>query len=164
MAEKHHATQPEFGFRATLFPHRSLSPSGFVLLMCAIGLFSFVLGMAFLMIGAWPVLGFFCLDVLLIYIAFKLNYRSGRRYETVEVTREGMTITRVHPGGKAETFNFNPFWVRVRLREEEDGRTQLSLASQGREFLFAQFLTDDERRDFAGALSKALIEARGARI
>ncbi len=134
------------------------------MLMCAVGLISFFIGLAFLMIGAWPVFGFFGLDVLLIYIAFKLNYRSGRRYETVEVTREGMTITRVHPGGRSETFNFNPFWVRVRLREEVDGRTYLSLASQGREFLFAQFLTDDERRDFAGALSEALIEARGARI
>ena len=31
-------------------------------------------------------LGFFGVDVLLVYIAFKLNYRSGRLYETIDVT------------------------------------------------------------------------------
>ena len=40
---------------------------------------------AVLLTGAWPVMGFFGLDVLLVYVAFKLNYRSGRLYETVEL-------------------------------------------------------------------------------
>ena len=39
-----------------------------------------------LLAGAWPVIGFFGLDVALIYLAFKLNYRSGRLYETIELT------------------------------------------------------------------------------
>ena len=56
--------------------------------MSAIGGVSFVTGMAFLLMGAWPVFGFFGLDVALIYPAFRLNYRSGRLYETVELTPE----------------------------------------------------------------------------
>ena len=87
--------------------------------------------------GAWPVFGFFGLDVALIYAAFKLNYRSGRLYETVELTPETLTITRVHPSGKQESFDFNPYWVRVRLAEVPQGRTDLRLASHGREFSFA---------------------------
>ncbi len=164
MAENDDTTQPAFGFRAVLSPHRSLAPTGFLILMCAVAGVSFVIGMVFLMMGAWPIFGFFGLDVLLIYIAFRLNYRSGRRYETVEVTREELRLVRVHPDGRSEQFNFNPFWVRVMLRERVDGHNQLSLASHGQEMMFAQFLTDDERRDFAGALRGALIEARGARI
>ena len=151
-------------FRAVLTPHRSLGPKGFLGLMLTFGALSFVTGIVFLAMGAWPVLGFFGLDVLLIYLAFKLNYRSGRLFELVDVTREQLTVTRVHPSGRRESFDFNPFWARVLLSEWPDGRTELRLAAHGRELLFGQFLTDDERRDFASALKGALIDARGARI
>lgn len=151
-------------FRAVLYPHRSLSPTGFLILMSAIGGVSFVTGMAFLLIGAWPVFGFFGLDVALIYAAFKLNYRSGRLYETVELTPETLVITRVHPSGRQESFDFNPYWVRVQLAELPQGRNDLRLASHGREFAFGRFLTDDERRDFSHTLSGALAEARSGRI
>ena len=147
-------------FRAVLYPHRSLGPTGFLILMTAIGGVSFVTGMAFLLQGAWPVFGFFGLDVALIYAAFKLNYRSGRLYETVELTPETLTITRVHPSGKQESFDFNPYWVRVRLAELPQGRTDLRLTSHGQEFAFARFLTDDERRDLSNALAGALAQTR----
>jgi uncharacterized membrane protein len=133
--------------------------------MLALGAVSFVTGVAFAMIGAWPVLGFFGLDVALIYLAFKLNFRSGRLYETLDLTRDALQLTRVHPTGRRETYDFNPFWVRVRLQADRpDGRTSLALTSHGQEVAFAQFLTDDERRELADVLAGALITARGARI
>ena len=148
-------------FRALLTPHRSLSPAGFVALMAALVVVSFIAGVAFLLMGAWPVFGFFGLDVLLIYIAFRLNYRSGRVRETVELTPTRFTLTRVHPSGRQERFELNPYWARVRLREWRDGRTALSVVAQGRELTFARFLTDRERRDLAEALKEALLAARG---
>jgi uncharacterized membrane protein len=163
MSENAPSTQEQRAFRAILHPHRSLGPRGFLVLMVAIGSVSFVTGMVFLAMGAWPVFGFFGLDVALVYIAFKLNYRSGRLYETVELTPAALTVTRVHPSGKRECFDFNPYWVRVFVTEGPQGRTDLRLTSHGREFSFGRFLTDDERRDFSDALSGALIEARTAR-
>lgn len=160
MSQNDAARQEQRVFRAVLHPHRSLGPTGFLILMSAIGGVSFVTGMVFLAMGAWPVLGFFGLDVALVYIAFKLNYRSGRLYELIELTPEALTITRVHPSGKRESFGFNPYWVRVRLAEGPHGRTDLRLASHGKELSFGRFLTDEERRDFSGALSGALVEAR----
>jgi uncharacterized membrane protein len=148
-------------FRALLTPHRSLGPTGFLILMAALGVVSFVTGVAFLLMGAWPVFGFFGLDVLLVYIAFRLNYRSGRLYETVELTPARFTLTRVHPSGRREQFEMNPYWARVSLREWPNGRTALSIVSQGKELAFGRFLTDGERRDFAGALRDALLTARG---
>jgi uncharacterized membrane protein len=155
-------TQAQPGtFHAVLTPYRSLGPRGFLILMIALGGMSFATGIAFLMAGAWPVFGFFGLDVLLVYIAFRLNYRSGRLYETVDLTPDRFVLTRVHPSGLQEKFDCNPYWARVTLREWPDGRTILSIASQGREHAFGRFLTDDERRDFAAALKAALLEARG---
>jgi uncharacterized membrane protein len=166
MTEKREQMQDEpGGFRAVLTPHRSLGPTGFLVLMAALAGISFATGIAFLLIGAWPVLGFFGLDVALVYVAFKLNYRSGRLYETVELTPAKLTWTRVHPSGRREQFDCNPYWARVNLREWPDGRTDLRLIAQGKELVFGRFLTDDERRQFASALRGALVDARGgARI
>lgn len=148
-------------FHAVLTPHRSLGPRGFLILMAALAAMSFVTGIVFLIAGAWPVLGFLGLDVLLVYVAFKLNYRSGRLYETLDVTPDHFILTRVHPSGRQEQFDCNPYWARVSLREWPDGRTALSVISQGKELSFARFLTDDERRDLAVALKEALLVARG---
>ncbi|HYD16348.1 MAG TPA: DUF2244 domain-containing protein [Hyphomicrobium sp.] len=154
-------TQPDASvFRAILHPHRSLEPKGFLILMLAIGGVSFVMGVAFLMMGAWPVFGFFGLDVLLIYIAFRLNYRAGRAYELVELTPRTLTLKQVSASGKTKSFEFNPYWVRVLFTERPDGGNHLKLASHGRELEFGRLLNDDERRDFATALRNALDASR----
>ena len=165
MTEKTPPAQEASVFSAVLRPHRSLGPKGFIILMSILAAISFIAGVAFLSMGAWPVFGFFGLDVLLVYIAFRLNYRAGRLYETVEVTPHELTITRVHPSGRTERFACNPYWARVRLAQARDGRTDLRLHLRGKEMSFGRFLTDDERHDFARALTGALLRARGgARI
>jgi uncharacterized membrane protein len=166
MDEKRDRAQAEPGtFRAVLTPHRSLGPTGFLILMAALGAVSFIAGLAFYLAGAWPVMGFFGLDAALVYLAFKLNYRSGRLYETLDLTPERLTWTRVHPSGRREQFDCNPYWARIDLTQRPDGRTDLRLLAQGRELAFGRFLTDGERRDLAAALKDALLAARGgARI
>ena len=128
--------------------------------MACLGIVSFVTGMAFLLMGAWPVLGFFGLDVLLVYIAFKLNYRSGRAYELIEISPDLLTLTQVDPKGHSKQHTFNPYWVRVLFSEQVDGRTNLRLSSHGKELEFAHVLNDDERREFARVLEGALATAR----
>ncbi len=65
-------------FRAVLLPHRSLGRKGFIALMLVVCLVSALTGLKFYQLGAWPVMAFFGLDVLLIYGAFRLNYRAAR--------------------------------------------------------------------------------------
>lgn len=161
MSENRQQTQAQpDAFRAILRPYRSLGRAGFTALMAAVVAMSVVTGAVFYFAGAWPVTGFFGLDALLVYLAFKLNYRAARLYETVELTPARLVWTRVHPSGRRERFDCNPYWTRVNLREWPDGRTDLRLSAQGRELVFGRFLTDDERRDFASALNVALLEAR----
>jgi len=147
-------------FRAVLTPHRSLSPRGFLILMSFVGVVSFFAGVSFLYVGAWPVMGFFGLDALMIYGAFKLNYRAGRRFEVVEVTPDDLKIIRVHPNGRREEIALNPYWARPHLAEREDGANRLYLRSHGRHYTVGSFLTDDERRDLADALDRALTDVR----
>jgi uncharacterized membrane protein len=156
MTELSAGPQAETSFAAVLTPHRSLSPKGFAVLMTLVCIVSFGTGLLFYLLGAWPVIGFMGIDVALIYIAFKLNYRAARLYETVDLTRNALTVTRVQPSGKAQSWSFNPYWVRLDLEERIGRSSELSIASHGKRLVFATFLTDPEREDFAQALSKAL--------
>lgn len=154
------AERQEALFSALLTPHRSLPRTGFIVLMTLICVVSFGTGLMFFLIGAWPVLGFMGLDVALIYAAFKLNYRAGRLYETVDLTPEALTVTRVQPSGKAQSWSFNPYWVRLNLEDRIGRSSELSLASHGNRLVLASFLSDPEREDFARALRAALADAK----
>jgi uncharacterized membrane protein len=147
-----------------LTPHRSLGPKGFMVFMAAISAISFATGLMFYLMGAWPVIGFMGLDVALVYIAFKLNFRALRIYETVDLTQEALTVTRVLPSGRSQSWAFNPYWVRLSLNERVGRTSELSLISHGKRLVFGSFLTDPEREDFAAALSTALRAARSPSV
>src|SRR5262249_17268240 len=78
-------TEPTL-FSAVITPHRSLSSTGFLLVMLLVGGMSLIGGLFFFLIGAWPVVGFLGLDVLLVYLAFRINYRAANAYEQVTMT------------------------------------------------------------------------------
>ena len=147
--------------RFVLSPYRSLSRTGFLILMGAIGSVSFVTGIVFMLMGAWPVFGFFGLDVALIWFAFNRNYRSGRLLETIEIDDGKLTLTRIDARGERRAMEMTAAWVDVRLRKAVDGRTSIAFASHGIEHSFGAFLTDDERVELAPALRNALLAARG---
>jgi uncharacterized membrane protein len=148
-------------FSATITPHRSLTPRGFLVLMLCLGALSFASGVIFVSIGAWPVFGFFGLDVLLVYVAFRANFRAARAYEQVTVTPTELTVRKVSHRGGVREFTLNPLWVRLeRIVHDEFGIERLFLVSHGRRLAIAAALNADEKASFAHALSNALGEAR----
>jgi len=148
-------------YSAVLTPHRSLNRVGFWILIGAYGAVSFIAGIAFLLMGAWPVFGFFGLDVLLLYWALRLNYRHARAYEEVKVTPSALTLRQVSHRGRAREWVLNPLWVRLdKVVHEEFGIERLSLVSRGKELAIASFLGPEEKASFAKALGRALAEAK----
>jgi uncharacterized membrane protein len=148
-------------FSAVLTPHRSLGPTGFLIFMLCIGGISFTTGVFFVMLGAWPIFGFFGLDVLLVYWAFRANYRTARAYEEVTVTASELTVRQVSHRGRVREWTLNPLWMKLdRIVHEEFGIERLFLVSHGRRLPIAVFLGPAEKASFAHALSKALGEAK----
>ena len=147
-------------FDAELRPHRSLSPRGFLVLMAVICGISFTAGLAFFLMGAWPVIGFMGADVLLIYLAFKINYRNGRLVEHLHLTRDRLTVSRIGPGRRSRTWEFQPFWLQVVFDDKAIGNEfsecPLILRSHGRSLAVGSFLTRQERGEVASALRAAL--------
>ena len=149
-------------FDAVLTPHRSLSPTGFWVLMTLVSAVSFVSGMFFALHGAWPVFGYFGLDVLLIYLAFRASYRSARLYETVKLTADALVVERIGPGRRRARWSFQPYWLRVELDDPPQHHSQLRLTSHGRSLVLGAFLSPGERFELAAALSQALRRQRDA--
>jgi uncharacterized membrane protein len=152
--------EPEL-FAALLTPHRSLNRTGFVIVMLFLSIVSFATGIAFLLMGAWPVFGFLGLDVLGIYIAFRINFRRAQACEQISVTPSALRLRRVSHRGHVVEWVFNPLWVSLdQERDDEYGVERLYLASRGRRVAIGGFLSPEEKASFSKALLAALNAAR----
>jgi uncharacterized membrane protein len=138
-----------------------LPPVGFAVFMAGVAVVSFAAGLAFFLIGAWPVLGFLGLDVLLIYVAFRASYRSARHSERVRLSENELLVERVSPHGAISRWTFQPYWVRVNIEAAPGGSNVLTIASHGRSLTIGDFLSPEERVDFAAALGNALAPLKG---
>ena len=148
-------------FSALLTPHRSLSRTGFVVLMTFVTVISFIAGIVFWWMGAWPIFGFFGLDVLIVYWAFKVNFRTAKASEEITVTPSELRVRRVSHRGHVVEWVLNPLWVQFeQTAHEEFGIERLYLVSRGRRVSVGSFLGPDEKAGFAKELLRALNEAR----
>jgi uncharacterized membrane protein len=148
-------------FSARLTPHRLLSRTGFLAVMAFVSVVSFAAGLAFLLMGAWPVFGFFGLDVLAIYWAFRIYFRRAQAREEIRVTASELCVRRISYRGDIVEFTFNPLWVQLEQKTHaEFGVEKLYLVSRGRRIAIGSFLGADEKARFANALIDALENAR----
>ena len=148
-------------FAAKLAPHRSLTPAGFIALMAVLAGLSFTAGLAFLMMGAWPVFGFLGLDVVLVWWAFRVNYRAARAFEEISMTPNLLLVRQVSARGKAREASFNPRWVRLETaRDESSGVTRVALMSHGVPLVIGAFLPPFHKEKLANSLAAALTTAR----
>jgi uncharacterized membrane protein len=149
-------------FERVLLPHRSLPPRGFRILMLVLWLFSIAVGTGFVLAGAWPIIGFFGLDVALVYLAFRLNYRAAQRRETLRLAEDAFTVERVGMYGERRLWRFQPFWLRVVLEERPGQSNRLLVTSHGNSLAIADFLSPAARRELAATIRTALARWRSA--
>ncbi len=126
------------------------------------GLLSLGVSIGFVAVGAWPICGFFGLDVALLYLAFRLSYRSARQREVLRLHADDFTVERVDIYGERATWRFQPFWLRVILEERPDQSNRLLVASHGKSLVIGDFLGPPVRRELAASLRAALARWRAA--
>ena len=153
-------------FSARLQPYRSLPRRHLRIVLTLFGIASLITCLPFVMLGAWPVLSYVALDTLVLYLAFRANYRAARAYEQIRLTPLELRLARVSARGARTEWLFNPVWVQLERQEDEEfGTARLALVSGGRRVEIAGFLGPDQKAQFADALGRALATARrGARF
>jgi uncharacterized membrane protein len=148
-------------FAARLSPHRSLGARQVRIVLIVFGLGAFVSSLPFLFLGAWPIAGFMGLDILALWFAFRINARDARAYEEISVTPVELALARVSARGKRREWRFNPLWVRLERKVDEDfGLLRLDLRHRGQTLELASCLGPPEKAEFADSLALALAEAR----
>jgi len=106
------------------------------------------------------VFGFFAIDIVLVHLAFKLNFRDARRYETLQLTKTKLTVEQVAPSSRRERWRFQPYWLQVELDDNPALDGTLNLRSHGRMVEIGSFLTAEENINLANALRAGLNKLR----
>jgi len=143
-------------YQAQLTPYRSLSPRAFRQVMAVVILFSLSISTGLLLAGAWPAFGFLGLDILLVYLAFRVSYRRGKMVELLELDEVALTVERTDSRGRQQSWRLQPAWLRVELAEPVLPQTPVLLRSHGQALAIGQFLHPEQRRQVADDLRRAL--------
>jgi uncharacterized membrane protein len=148
-------------FAAIIRPHRSLGQDGFRIVMTLCCLATVGASVPFVVLGFWPVGGFFGLDLIALYIAFRVNYRRAESFEEVVLTPLELLFRRVTHRGERREWRFNPLWTKLDRESDEDfGLQRLALVSRGERLVIAGDLSPPERESLADALGKALADVK----
>lgn len=151
--------EPVF-FEMRLVPHRSLSRRGFHLLLAALGTLSLSVGTIFWLAGAWPVIGFMGIDVLLLWLALRVSYARARAFEQVRLTDQRLIVERVAPDGATRRWDLQPTWLQVELADPVCHDSPVRLCSHGRALEMGLLLAPEPRLQFARRLRQALADWR----
>ena len=143
-----------------LWPHRSLSLRGFRIVMGALTLAIFTLGLGFFLLGAWPVIGFLGAEIGLVWFVFRLNYRAGQLVEEIIISPASVTITRTNWRGRQRKFVLNSAWIKAELIPKKAQRRKLFLRHHSDRFEIGEFLPPTEKPSLASALNDAFTRVR----
>ena len=136
--------------RIDLAPNCSLSDRSASLFYGSICAFSLPLSAFFAWQGFWPVLLFWCIEMLGLGVALQAALRRRHYSQTVLVTEGSVQLVTRSPQGEARQ-EFARHWARVKLRSWQSGHrpSRLTIESHGRAGVIGSFLTDDERAQLA---------------
>jgi len=143
-------------YEALLYPHRSLSERGFLILTIGTILIVSLWGGLFLVLGAWPIFGFLGAEWLLFWWLLRTHFRGDRRAERIRLFADRLVLQQIDPKGRVAESTFEPYWLQIVLKERGLEDPALLLRSHGRAVEIAAFLGAGERRQFAQELQSVL--------
>ncbi|MEM1105063.1 MAG: DUF2244 domain-containing protein [Pseudomonadota bacterium] len=148
---------------AVLTPNASLSPRAFKLLMASMIGVGAAASTFYYTLGAWPVLGFFGLDLIAIYAAFRFIRRQSREETRVRITADAVTMHHRDAKGREKTAQVPSAFARVELEEPVRPTSWLRIEHGQTAYVIGRFLTPTERKSLAKGLRAALQRARAER-
>ena len=146
------ATHPEFDVK--LNANASLGGAGFAFLLASAMVIPLASGVAFAWQGAWMILPFAGLEMVLLIGAWVLNAMRERGFERIQL-HDGRIIIELGSGARAERFEFNAAWVRL-VEQEGVMDYRLSLEAHGRCLEIGRHLASEGRRALASELREKL--------
>ena len=147
-SEVAHATE----FKRVAQRNNSLSSTGRLAAFALIFIVSIGIAAAFAMFGAWLILPFAGLEMLVLFLAFRYVERHAADYELIEIDGDTVKVEWAS-GGALHGGAFSRHWAQVVVNG--DG-SRLALRSHGRELEIGRYMNDEQRLDLARALRRRL--------
>jgi uncharacterized membrane protein len=120
----------------------------------ALAAVSLVLAAAFAAVGAWPVLPYSVLEIVVLGGAFYFVERRAKDWERLTIAGDRVVMEQMS-GGKQERREFNRYWLRVEVDPGGFGRSpQVVLRSGGASWPFGGTLSVAERLAVAWELRR----------
>ena len=138
-----------------LYPNKSLSLTSMLFLSSIFVILSFLISLYFINNGAWPVGAFLFLDLIIILLAFKINYKNSKRYERI-ILNEKLFIKKINFKGIEETIKIEPSWLRLKVKCNNNSG-HLEIISKGKSQIIGNYLNVGELKKLAKEIKKALI-------
>ena len=132
-----------------------MSPAGLALVFAALAVLVLAIGVGFAAAGAWLILPFAGLEVLLLGAAFVLYARHAADYERIELDRERLTVE-VAEAERIARYEIDARQARLCVEKE-----RVVLRSAKEEFELGRHLGAEARMKLAAELEKRLIRGRG---
>ena len=155
IVEKTGPEKQQFAF--LIRPNRSMTARGMMIFVAVVGLAVFLVALRFVLLGAWVILPFAILEIVLLAAGFWLYERASRYRETVQITRQSLQITQESVNRK-QTWKFNPQWVRITLRLDPDDwyPSRLFIGAHGEQVEIGACLTNQEREELSRVLKQSI--------
>lgn len=139
------------GFSLTLKRNCSISPAGLACVFTALGVVVLAVGVGFAIAGAWLILPFAGLEVLLLAGAFFMQARHATDYERIALAGTQLMVE-VADGERVARYELDAARARVEVRAG-----QVLLQSAGSELAVGRHLDEESRRAFAAELKRRLV-------
>ncbi len=143
-------------FEAVLYPNQPPPARSLVVLLAAVFGVAIGVSIGFVLAGAWPVVGFIGLELILLAVCLIWARRTARYAEHIRLDDSGLHIKTTSGERTLRQWRFEPYWVRIRLEEARPGEPVLRLSAHGRTLTIGRFLNAKEQSDVAEALEAAL--------
>jgi uncharacterized membrane protein len=144
-------------FEACCTPRDSLGRRGMWWVVGVLALGSALSGGLFLLLGAWPIIGFTGGETLLVLALLALHRRrGGRAREELRLAAGRLQLLRVDGQGRHQSLSLDPYWTRLQLEERPGRIPALWLRQRGQAIEIAALLGEAEKRALAEALGAAL--------
>jgi uncharacterized membrane protein len=148
---------------AVITPNRSLPRAGFYWLIGILVASNLIMAAFFVAMGALPVPVFLGLDVLGVFIAFRVSYARGRLAERVRVSAEEVQVAYETQGRSRTVWRSPTAFTAVAVERAGQHEARVRLRLSGQRLTVARALSPKERGEFADALERAIQKARAER-
>ena len=143
--------------RFLIRPNRSLPWRGVVRFYIGMVMVSFGIAIAFTLKGAWLILPFAGLEMLVLGVALYLAARRGSRWQTVSIHGDRIEVVDHDPTNDRQQ-TFQRAWAQVKLEQARINGypSKLTIRSHGRAAEIGGYLADAEKQRLALELRLAM--------